>query len=124
MRSCSEEMRNDCDAGVEVAFFDANTMAEVEELNRDYSRQHKKLRRSVEQTRDPVDGGQTGPNGNRVGYTADGDKVEWIPDNELWDNVWWNRHQNWLAEIESGEETLTSVTRQRRFSVSARNDGV
>jgi pyrimidine deaminase RibD-like protein len=126
------------DAGIEVALFDPDLMAQLEELNRDFRRdqagaQH--LERTAAQTSDPADPDEVGPNGHRVGYTDEGDKVEWIPDdeepgefwplllrrndkllvatyNELWDKVRWNRHQVWHEKIESGKEPLKEGQRE------------
>lgn len=120
------------EAGIEIARFDPDLMAQLEELNRDFVRDQAgavHLERTALQTADPADPTEVGPNGHRVGYNDDGDKVEWIPDdeqpgeswpmllrrndarilaeyNELWDKVWWNRHQVRHQKIESGETTL------------------
>lgn len=121
------------EAGIEVAKFDPDLMAQIEELNRDFNREQvgaRHVERTPAQTADPADPTETGPNGHRVGYTPEGDKVEWIPDeenpsgtwplllrrndkqildtyNEFWDKIWWNRHARWRMLVESGEETLS-----------------
>jgi pyrimidine deaminase RibD-like protein len=120
-------------AGIEIARFDSDLMPVIEELNRDFMREHPtgfRRRRTKIETTDPVKLGEVGPNGHKIGYNKNGDKVELIPDaeypnkewplllrrndksilktyNEFWDKVWWNRHQVWIEKIKSGEQPLT-----------------
>ncbi len=122
------------DAGIQIGQFDPDLMAQIEELS-EFTRLHvgaQQLERTKAQTADPADPTKVGPNGHRIGYTEEGDKVEWIPDeeepgevwplllrrndelilatyNELWDKVWWNRHQVWRQKIATGEEVLTEA---------------
>ncbi len=116
-------------AGIEVGRFDADLTDIIEEMNREFIRQHDigtQNRPTRQVTEEPIEPGKMGPNGHALGYTEDGDKVEWIPDDEapgelwplilrrsdkaihetydeFWDKVWWNRHKHWVSRIESGE---------------------
>ena len=71
--------------------FDPDLMAQIEELNRDFSRAHVGAGRAVRtdaQTTDPADPTEIGPNGHHIAYTNEGDKVELIPDEDEPGKIW------------------------------------
>ncbi len=109
------------DAGIQIARFASDLMPVLDELNREFIRDIRN--RTKAETTDPVEPHSVGPNGFKIGYTENGDKVEWIEEDgevwpmilrrndndilkehrELWDKVWWNRHQVLLQRIANGE---------------------
>ena len=119
------------EAGVEIARFDSDLITVLEELNRGFSGQHplaERLKHARVTSSHSAASQDIGPNGFRTSILKNGDKVEWLPDDENpseeyplllrrgdqtvleeyqehWDKVWWNRHMVWMQKLESGEET-------------------
>lgn len=111
------------DAGIKIGKFDPDLLPVIEELNRDFLRQvNTRKKRTPAETKDPAEG--VGPNGFKIGYNEDGDKVEWIEeDGEVWpmvlrrndnhileeyaelqDRVWYVRKLIMFENFESGKE--------------------
>lgn len=116
------------DARIQVVNFDYDLMLVLEEMNREFVRDIKNRVSTSAGTNDPIKEGEVGPNGFPVGYTSNGDKVEWIPAdedgypdeawphvlrrndkdilkeyNELWEKVWYVRKLIRMEKIEAGE---------------------
>jgi pyrimidine deaminase RibD-like protein len=117
------------DAGIQFARFDPELIPVLDELNREFLRQYRgeeKIERTPAETKDPVEAAAVGPNGFKIGYTENGDKVEWVPDdenpgevwpmilrrndndilneyNELWEKVWYIRKLIHQEKMERGE---------------------
>ena len=117
------------EAGIETALFDSNLMKQIRADNAEFWDWHRASlkNRTKAEMQEPVEEGLVGPNGYRIAFLKNGDKVEWIPTddgsgeefplllrrndsqilqlyNEFWDKVWWNRHQYLLNRIEQGEK--------------------
>jgi len=73
-------------------------------------------RRTKLQTTDPIPPGEVGPNGHKVGYTKDGDKVEWLPDDEnpgqLWPMI---LRRNDKAILEAEQEFMDVIWYDRKL---------
>ncbi len=113
------------DAGIQIARFDSDLIPVLDELNRDFVRQYRSgpIQRTNAETQDPVEPETVGPNGFKIGYTENGDKVEWVVEdgevwpmilrrndnhilemyNELWEKVWYIRKLIYQEKMERGE---------------------
>lgn len=112
------------DAGIEIARFDHDLIPVLEEMNREFLRSLHLRGASEVKASEEIPLGTTGPNGFPVSFNKEGDKVEWIEEEdgtrwplilrrndeaisreyqELWDQVWWNRHKVLVEKVENGE---------------------